>query len=110
MGLAALSLDDDQQGFVGAVSGMSLADIIQVKGGNCYSGCLTVEHKNNSGAIFFRDGEIVHAEQGGLQGEEAFYHILMWEGGRFQSKPKVATTSRNHRRRNTWMGRNLAKI
>lgn len=94
MGSTALNLDDDQQGFVGAVSGMSLADIIQVKGGNRYSGCLTVEHKNNTGAIFFRDGEVVHAEQGDLQGEEAFYRVMMWEGGRFQSKPKVATTSR----------------
>lgn len=81
-------------GFVGAVSGMSLADIVQVKSGNRYSGCLIVDHRGNTGVIFFRDGDVVHAEQGNLAGEEAFYAIMGWEGGTFRSEPKVATTSR----------------
>lgn len=84
----------EQQGFVGAVSGMSLADIIQVKGGNRYSGCLVVEHTNKNGVIYFRDGEIVHAEQDLLSGEEAFYIIMAWEAGSFRSEPKVSTTNR----------------
>ncbi|NTW99202.1 MAG: DUF4388 domain-containing protein, partial [Geobacteraceae bacterium] len=83
-----------QHGFVGAVSGMSLADIIQVKGGNRYSGCLVVDHSGNSGVIFFREGDIVHAEQGSLAGEEAFYTVMGWIGGTFRSEPKVSTTSR----------------
>lgn len=94
MGQAAYNTETEEQGFVGAVSGMSLADIIQVKAGNRYSGCLIVEHKSNAGVIFFRDGEIVHAEQENLQGEEAFYTIMSWVGGRFQSKPNVSTTCR----------------
>lgn len=88
------ALHNEQLGFVGAVSGMSLADIIQVKGGNRYSGCLIVEHKGNSGVIFFRDGDVVHAEQGNLNGEEAFYTIMGWVGGTFRSEPKVSTTSK----------------
>jgi len=92
MGQPALSTEID--GFVGAVSGMSLSDIIQVKGGNRYSGCLIVEHKGNSGVIFFRDGDVVHAEQGNLDGEEAFYAVMGWAGGTFRSEPKVSTTSR----------------
>jgi predicted regulator of Ras-like GTPase activity (Roadblock/LC7/MglB family) len=92
MGLPAL--DIEQTGFVGAVSGLSLADIIQVKGGNRYSGCLIVENKNKSGIVYFRDGEIVHAEQAELTGEEAFYTIMGWVGGTFKSEPKISTTSR----------------
>jgi predicted regulator of Ras-like GTPase activity (Roadblock/LC7/MglB family) len=92
MGQPALSTE--QQGFVGAVSSMSLADIIQVKGGNRYSGCLVVEHMNKSGVVYFRDGEIVHAEQGILAGEEAFYAVMGWAGGTFRSEPKVSTTNR----------------
>jgi predicted regulator of Ras-like GTPase activity (Roadblock/LC7/MglB family) len=92
MGQSALSTD--QSGFVGAVSGMSLADIIQVKGGNRYSGCLVVEHRGNTGVIFFRDGDVVHAEQGDLDGEDAFYAVMGWVGGTFRSEPKVSTTSR----------------
>jgi predicted regulator of Ras-like GTPase activity (Roadblock/LC7/MglB family) len=84
----------DQDGFVGAVSGMSLADIIQVKGNNRYSGCLAIEHLGKNGMIFLREGEVVHAEQGELSGEEAFYAIVGWAGGTFRSEPKVATTSR----------------
>ena len=92
MGQSALNLE--QHGFVGAVSGLSLADIIQVKGGNRYSGCLVVEHAGNTGVIFFRDGDVVHAEQGQLDGEEAFYTIMGWAGGTFRSEPKILTTSR----------------
>lgn len=88
------ALRTEQHGFVGAVSGMSLADIIQVKGGNRYSGCLIVEHMNKNGVVYFRDGEIVHAEQGALSGEEAFYAVMGWVGGTFRSEPKVSTTNR----------------
>lgn len=84
----------EQDGFVGAVSGMSLADIIQVKGNNRYSGCLAIEHLGKKGMIFLREGEVVHAEQGLLSGEDAFYAIMGWAGGTFRSEPKVATTSR----------------
>jgi predicted regulator of Ras-like GTPase activity (Roadblock/LC7/MglB family) len=84
----------EHDGFVGAVSGMSLADIIQVKGNNRYSGCLAIEHLGGNGMIFLREGEVVHAEQGALSGEDAFYAIMCWSGGTFRSEPKVATTSR----------------
>jgi predicted regulator of Ras-like GTPase activity (Roadblock/LC7/MglB family) len=73
---------------------MSLADIIQVKGGNRYSGCLIVDHMNKNGVVYFRDGDVVHAEQGSLEGEEAFYAVMGWAGGTFRSEPKVSTTSR----------------
>jgi predicted regulator of Ras-like GTPase activity (Roadblock/LC7/MglB family) len=85
----------EPDGFEGAVSGMSLADIIQIKGNNRDSGCMIVEHLGRSGMIFLREGEVVHAEQGALSGEEAFYAIMSWAGGRFRTEPKVATTSRS---------------
>jgi predicted regulator of Ras-like GTPase activity (Roadblock/LC7/MglB family) len=53
-----------------------------------------VEHIGNSGVIFFRDGDVVHAEQGNLNGEEAFYAVMGWAGGTFRSEPKISTTSR----------------
>jgi predicted regulator of Ras-like GTPase activity (Roadblock/LC7/MglB family) len=90
----AQTAQKEQEGFVGAISGMSLADIIQVNGNNRYSGCMVIEHLGKNGMIFLRDGEIVHAEQGALVGEEAFYVIMGWSGGTFRSEPKVATTSR----------------
>ena len=45
--------------------------------------------------IFFRDGDIIHAEQGGAVGEQALYEIIRWPGGRFAIQPKVTTTGRS---------------
>jgi predicted regulator of Ras-like GTPase activity (Roadblock/LC7/MglB family) len=92
MGQPAYKMEQD--GFVGAVSGMSLADILQVKGNNRDSGCLVIDHLGKSGMVFLREGEVIHAELGELAGEEAFYAIMGWTGGTFRSEPKVATTSR----------------
>lgn len=44
----------------------------------------------NRGLICFRDGEIIHAETGGIEGEEAFYQVLSWELGTFDSDAKPA--------------------
>lgn len=84
---------DSYDGFEGAVTGLSLADLIQLKGNNRFSGCISVEYGGRQGTIFFRDGEIIHAEKGGIAGEDAFYRIMRWPGGRFTVLPKVTTTS-----------------
>jgi predicted regulator of Ras-like GTPase activity (Roadblock/LC7/MglB family) len=81
------------QGFEGAVAGLSLADVIQLNGNNGFSGCITVQYENRTGRIFFRDGRIVHAEQGAKSGEEAFYEVMEWSTGRFSLEPNVSTTS-----------------
>ncbi len=80
-------------GFEGSVAGLTLQDVIQMNALNRFSGCITVQFGQYSGAIFFRDGEIIHADQGGAVGETAFYEILQWPGGKFNLQPKVTTTS-----------------
>lgn len=82
-------------GFNGAVTGLVLADVIQLKVQNRFCGCISVAYLNFSGKIFFRDGEIIHAEMGHLSGAEAFYQILSWPGGTFILDPKIATTIRS---------------
>ncbi|BDV44157.1 PATAN domain GTPase-activating protein [Geotalea uraniireducens] len=81
-------------GFEGAVAGLPLTDVIQLKGQNRFSGCISVEYQQKQGMIFFRDGEIIHAEQGGASGNQALYQIICWPGGRFAIQPKVTTTGR----------------
>lgn len=81
-------------GFEGSVAGLPLTDVIQLKGQNRFSGCIAVEYLQKQGMVFFRDGEIIHAEQGKKTGELAFYEIIRWPGGRFNIQPKVTTTSR----------------
>jgi predicted regulator of Ras-like GTPase activity (Roadblock/LC7/MglB family) len=80
-------------GFEGAVAGLTLPDVIQMNALNRFSGCITVQFGQRTGMIFLRDGEIIHAEQGEKGGEDAFYEILQWPGGKFNLQPKVTTTS-----------------
>lgn len=87
-------LSYENHGFVGAVSGMALTDILQIKSANRFSGAITVENQGNHGTIFLKDGEVIHTEQAELSGESAFYEIIRWRGGTFKSEPKVFTTLR----------------
>lgn len=78
-------------GFQGAVAGLSLTDVIQLKGHNKYTGCITVNYDGSEGIIYFADGEIIHAVQGDDTGEEAIYKIIKWPGGNFNIHPEMTT-------------------
>jgi predicted regulator of Ras-like GTPase activity (Roadblock/LC7/MglB family) len=76
----------------GEIVGLGLTDVIQINLHNRFSGCIAIECPAGNGLLFFRDGEIIHAEQGSRVGEEAFYDILEWPPGRFRLQPNVTTT------------------
>jgi hypothetical protein len=46
----------------------------------------------NPGHLFFRDGDLVHAQLDHFEGKDAFARILAWGGGTFRAEPKVSTT------------------
>lgn len=79
-------------GFKGAVAGLSLTDVIQLKGHNKYTGCITVEYGDSEGAIYFADGEIINATLGEQSGEEAIYQIIKWPGGTFNIHPEMTSS------------------
>ncbi len=81
------------EGFQGSVAGLGLADVIQLNGNNRFSGCITVQNGGSVGRIFFREGRIIHSEQGERSGEDAFYDVMAWRSGRFSLEPNVSTTS-----------------
>src|SRR5260370_5117556 len=81
-------------GFEGGVAGLGLADLIQLNGASGFSGCFRVRHEDRVGLIFFRDGDVVHAEQGGKVGEEAFCDILDWPRGTFDAEPNLVPARR----------------
>lgn len=92
--------NEDPSGFEGAIAGLTLADVIQLKGINRFTGCISVECGNRIGYIFFRDGEIIHSEQGSEAGTGAFYEIMRWPSGSFRIQPKITTT--NHTIQDNW--------
>ena len=84
-----------ETGFKGAVSGLPLSDVIQLKAHNLFSGCILVEYGSRRGEIYFQNGEVVHAVQGERTGEEAFYAIMTWPGGRFDFQDGVMPNRRS---------------
>ena len=65
---------------------MSLASIVQINCEERNKAQLLLNYQGQSGTIFFRDGEMIHAEANGKTGEEAVYQLLEWEDGSFQLK------------------------
>lgn len=84
-------MSQNVSGFKGAVAGLSLTDVIQLKGHGKYTGAISVEYGNSQGVIYFVDGEIIHAEQGEESGEQAIYEIIKWPGGTFAIHPEMTS-------------------
>lgn len=73
----------EKKGFEGKISEFHLTDLIQM---NCLGRMTTtlyIDHEGSTGIIYFEEGNIIHAECEDIEGEEAFYKILSWEGGKF---------------------------
>ena len=85
---------DVSDGFEGGIAGLNLADLVQLNAQNRFSGCFRVECEGKLGLVFFRDGDILHAEVGQKAGEEAFCEIVAWPRGRFSVEPNVVAARR----------------
>lgn len=82
------------EGFEGTISGLGLREVIQLHGLNRFSGCITVQNQECVGLIFFREGNIIHAEYNDEVGELALSDMLRWSTGRFSLQSNVTTTIR----------------
>jgi predicted regulator of Ras-like GTPase activity (Roadblock/LC7/MglB family) len=67
----------------GSLKEMSVADLIQHNCQDRKTALLTVERNGKKAQIYFRDGGIVHATLGPVQGEEAVFQTLSWDDGKF---------------------------
>jgi two-component system chemotaxis response regulator CheB len=85
---------DAECGFAGTLKNIQLNDLIQMCCLSASSLCMRVTKDNRVGTIFIVDGEIVHAACADLVGEEAFYKILGWQTGCFESIEVKSTPQR----------------
>ena len=81
-------------GFAGTLKNIQLNDLIQMCCLSASSLCMRVTKDERLGTIFIVDGEIVHAACEDLVGEEAFYRILGWQTGSFESIEVSSTPAR----------------
>ncbi len=80
-----LDLRKDGTRFAGRVSDMPVVDVIQTIEVSRKSGVIQFAGgPNRQAAIYFRDGKVIDAEAGTLQGEDAVYRLLTWNEGEFE--------------------------
>jgi len=91
---------DGRTRFAGRVADMPVIDVIQTIEISRKSGVIQfVGERGRQAAIFFRDGKVIDAEAGALQGEDAVYRLLTWSEGEFEvmfrtvRRREVITTS-----------------
>jgi two-component system chemotaxis response regulator CheB len=73
------------QGFAGTLKNIQIDDLIQMCCLSMATISIRVAKDNQQGIIYIRDGEVVHAVCAETTGEEAFYQILGWASGRFET-------------------------
>jgi DNA-binding response OmpR family regulator/tetratricopeptide (TPR) repeat protein len=80
-----LDLRKDGTRFAGRVADMPVVDVIQTIEVSRKSGIIQFTGPvNRQAAIYFRDGKVIDAEAGTLQGEDAVYRLLTWSEGEFE--------------------------
>ncbi|MCB9637786.1 MAG: response regulator [Myxococcales bacterium] len=84
------SAKNEPEGFAGTVSVSMLADVVQLHSLAGSSGVLVIDTSLRRGKIFFLKGRIVHAEDGSMEGREAFNQIVSWKSGRFSFSRQLA--------------------
>jgi len=95
-----LSSHKQNLGFTGTLKIVRLDDLIQMC---CLSGAtitILVANEDQRGEIFIQEGEIIHARCGEISGEQAFYSIMTWHNGGFETldgvPDKAATINANY--------------
>ncbi|MBN2301441.1 MAG: DUF4388 domain-containing protein [Lentisphaerae bacterium] len=72
-----------REGVTGSLADMSFSDMIQVLSAGCKSAAITVSRGNETGRLFMRDGNVIHAEVNDVAGDKAFYTLMQWAEGDF---------------------------
>lgn len=76
-----------RKGFAGLFSGLDLPNLIQLLAMNAFTGRAELRRGSNSGELFFKKGDVVHARFGEKQGTEAFEDIFTWPEGEIVLEP-----------------------
>jgi CheY-like chemotaxis protein len=86
----SLAKRDIRTTFSGSLADMAVVDLIQTLELGRKSGIIHfTSEQSRHGAIYFRNGQIIDAELGRLQGEAAVYRLLGWSDGSFEVEFKT---------------------
>jgi acid stress-induced BolA-like protein IbaG/YrbA len=77
--------------FQGSLRDLQLADIIQLVAASGKTGKFTLLREDEEGALYLKQGRIVHAQLGDLVGDEAVHALASWTSGEFHFTPAEET-------------------
>lgn len=89
-------------GLQGNIHDMSVADLIQHNCDDRKNAQLVVNHQGKEATLFFKEGNVIHASMGEVEGEDIVYQILGWEDGTFTLTTEVESPKRSIER--SWSG------
>lgn len=75
--------EDDVEELEGNVADITMIDLLQTIEEELRSGTIHLTREQQSAVIYFREGNILDAICGKLQGEEAIYRLMLWPDGEF---------------------------
>lgn len=74
-----------QSGFAGTLKNLQLIDIMQLCCLSVSTMGIKVTRNEAEGIIYIQEGKVVHAQQGDTVGVDAFYVIMCWASGVFET-------------------------
>jgi CheY-like chemotaxis protein len=79
----------------GNLSQMNVIDLVQSLEMGRKSGQLTLSNEGEKCEVFFSEGQVTHADYGGLTGDQAVFKVLRWTGGTFELNFEGKTTQQS---------------
>jgi CheY-like chemotaxis protein len=76
----------------GSISQMNVIDLVQSLEMGRKSCALTLTNKAETCAMYFKEGQVTHAQYGALLGDQAVFQVLRWTDGSFQIDFEGKTT------------------
>jgi CheY-like chemotaxis protein len=76
----------------GSLSQMNVIDLVQSLEMGRKSCALTLTNKDDTCEMYFREGQVTHAQYGSLAGDQAVFKVLRWTEGNFQVNFEGKTT------------------
>ena len=75
-----------KEGVTGSLEDMDFTDMIQILSVGGKSMHMTLTSEDREGSVFIENGEIVNATAGDIVGDDAFYELMRWKKGVFQTQ------------------------
>ncbi|MFQ5753395.1 MAG: response regulator [bacterium] len=81
------ALDVNDKGFKGYIESAGIRELVEYNCARKRDASLMITQNKEQGTIYFKNGDIIHAECGDLIGERAFFNMLNWSTGTFKIMP-----------------------